>query len=275
MTTLLKEKIQIEELRNITPDPDRPRPVFDWIIPGLRAGMVGLLVAPGGTGKSYLAAELAMSVAAGHSIFDKIAIDKSGPVRVIFFEDDEVDVAMRGDSIGREMQLRGVPLPNPAMYFCHSLAGKNLYLINSQGDEIEENIALLEQMCEGMRLVILDPLTHLHQIDENNNLQATKIITTLHAIALRTQCGIIVLHHTGKAATLNGQGHLQEAARGGTGIVNSCRLVMNLSKHPDNKEWLQLTWSKLNSHAPIDPVNLVRGADGVLTTPYAERCGIR
>ncbi len=46
-------------------DAEAPYNAPDWIFLGLKPGAVGLLTATGGTGKSFFAQDLALSVAAG------------------------------------------------------------------------------------------------------------------------------------------------------------------------------------------------------------------
>ena len=250
---------------------DCPRKEREYILPGLRAGQVGLLCAPGGTGKSFLALELAFAVAAGNCLIDKITIKKSGPVRVIQFEDDRLEIFDRGNSIGRAMRAASKNLPEISDLYLSSAAGESFPLLNSGGVPVEENIAALSEACEGMRLVILDPLSHLHYANENDSSQMTMLVKILKRVAQDRQCGVLVVHHTNKAATLSGQGDIQQAARGSSALVDAARLVMNLAKHPKQEGWLQLTWSKMNGHAPIDPIDLVRGKEGVLEGPYGER----
>jgi len=48
-------------------------PELDFIWPSFLAGTVGALVAPGATGKSFLALEAAMSVACGASAYSRAA----------------------------------------------------------------------------------------------------------------------------------------------------------------------------------------------------------
>ena len=45
-----------------------------FIIPGLEAGQVGILSAPGATGKTIFSLELAFSLASGYRLFEKIPV---------------------------------------------------------------------------------------------------------------------------------------------------------------------------------------------------------
>lgn len=252
-------------------DADTPFRAPEFILPGLRAGQVGLLCAPGGTGKSFLALELAFAVAAGNCLLEKIPIYAAGPVLVIQFEDDSWDTTNRGNSILRAMREQGKILPEMSELSVFSLPEEALPLLDYSGTLIEGNIAALSEVCEGMRLVVLDPLSHQHVANENDSTHMNMLSKIFKKIAQKCQCGIILCHHTNKAATLSGQGDIQQAARGSSALVDAARLVLNLSKHPRQEGWLQLSWSKLNGHAPIPPIDLVRGKEGVLEGPYGER----
>ena len=252
-------------------DADTPFRAPEFILPGLRAGQVGLLCAPGGTGKSFLALELAFAVASGNCLLEKIPVHAAGNALVVQFEDDSWDTTNRGNSILRAMREQGKILPEPTALSVFSLPEEALPLLDSSGLLIEENITALTEICEGMRLVVLDPLSHLHVANENDSTHMNVLSKILKKIAQKCQCGILVCHHMSKAATLSGQGDVQQAARGSSALVDAARLVMNLSRHPKQEGWLQLSWSKLNGHAPIPPIDLVRGKEGVLVAPYGDK----
>src|SRR5437899_7804452 len=111
--------------RNHPPAMDEPRvvaPLFDleaacvdrfldydppprkWLLVDcLPLGKVALLVAPGGTGKSQLALQLAIAVATGGSLAEWWQVGEKGPVLALFAEEDEEELHRRVWTI-----LRGV-----------------------------------------------------------------------------------------------------------------------------------------------------------------------
>ena len=62
-------------------------PPFDFVLPGLQAGEVGMLPAPGGTGKTFLMLQLAMSISTGTAFADVWDAPKKGRVVFLTAED--------------------------------------------------------------------------------------------------------------------------------------------------------------------------------------------
>jgi RecA-family ATPase len=58
-------------------------------------GKTGMVVAPGGTGKSQLLLQLAMSVAAGIPLFGRYEVESPGGVLAFFTEDDTEELHRR------------------------------------------------------------------------------------------------------------------------------------------------------------------------------------
>ncbi len=234
----------------------------EWIIPGLRAGQVALVTAPGGTGKSFLLLEIAMSVACGQTLIPGLNVTVAGRVCVLNFEDDTFDIRQRGNAILRHFLDLD---PSPENLYVASMSGQTLSLLNSHGGINDEDVKWLKEQCQGMRLLILDPLSHCHCADENSASMMSKLVQVLKGIGQETGTGILIAHHTAKAAALNGQGDLQQSARGSSALVDASRVVMTLHKPKEGDSFtLELTWAKLNGVAPIAPVRLRRTGSGVL-----------
>ena len=240
----------------------------DFVLPGLPAGKLAVISAPGGTGKSFLLLEMALSVASGEPVISGIAPSAAGPVRYVSFEEDETDIHNRLVSLFQTFPIS----PPVETFFCSALEGENLPLLKN-GEKNEEAIKYLENACEGMRLVILDPLSRLHESDENSNSEMKKLMQVIISTARKTRCSIIVAHHTGKNAVLSGLGSLQQSARGASCLADDPRLVCTLSRstpldkksqdeEDDNK--LVLVWAKMNGCKPIKPIELVRLENGVI-----------
>lgn len=60
-----------------------PLPPLDFVLPGLLPGTFGLVVAPGATGKSQLALDIATSVALGRSVAGDL-FPACPPAKVVF-----------------------------------------------------------------------------------------------------------------------------------------------------------------------------------------------
>lgn len=243
----------------------------DFVLPGLPAGKLAVMSAPGGTGKSFLLLELALSVASGEPVVAGIAPSAAGPVRYVSFEEDEIDIHNRLVALFQAFSIS----PPVETFFCSALEGENLPLLKND-EKNEEAVEYLENICEGMRLVVLDPLSRLHESDENSNSEMKKLMQVLIFIARKTRCAIVVAHHTSKSAVLNGQGGLQQSARGASCLADDPRLVLTLSRKStpldkksqyedeEDDDKLVLVWAKMNGHRPIKPMELVRTPSGVI-----------
>lgn len=255
-----------DDLEYIMPHPNEADPEEDWIIPGLCHGMVALLIGSGGTGKSTLAMELGMCVSTGHNIFNDIPTSRHGAVRLLFLEDSRDIVQTRNNRIARYFLKQNFTIPdNCSLYSSHSLAGENLYLMDSRGNHIVDNIEKLTRFCRNKKLVLIDPMKKLHNFDENNSSTADELMGILQDIAIETDCAILVVHHVSKNATRNKQDHLQDAVRGSSAFNDAARLVLNLRQYnetDDNK--LELIWSKHNYIGAREPVKLLRTEEGVI-----------
>ncbi|MPM17060.1 hypothetical protein SDC9_63444 [bioreactor metagenome] len=117
----------------------------------------------------------------------------------------------------------------------------------------------LMTQADGMRLLIIDPLSHITSSDENDNALRTLVVQTLKYIACEKECAILVAHHTNKGDADSAQGWL----RGASALVDAARYVLTMQKWKDS--WrLRLQWVKLNGCAPIADMAVKREPNGVL-----------
>jgi len=240
----------------------------NFIIPGLESGDVGIVGAPGGTGKSFLLLEIAMSVALGMALIPGMTVDFVGPVRVLNFEEKRQSLKNRLIWICRYF---GVDFPSDRL-FVSSLSNSALRLVDANGNVDDEYVSFLKKQAEGVSLLIIDPLRLCHMADENNAGAMAMLMQVLKNIGEETGAGVLVAHHSSKASILNGQGNVQQSVRGSSALVDAARLVITLSRPKKNGEsnLLELSWVKINSHPPIEPVTLMRVAGGVLVSAKLE-----
>ncbi|MDA8256586.1 MAG: helicase RepA family protein [Betaproteobacteria bacterium] len=199
-----------------------PPPALDFVIPGLVAGTVGSIVAPGATGKSWLALQIAAQVATGADTLDL------GPVpqgRVLYLAaEDPADVLhARVHTLAQVL--------NPAQR--EALAGQLFVLptLGQTGDLLDDGqtAAKVAAAAEGCRLVVLDTLSRWHCGDENDRSDAARVMRTLERICDSTGATVLFLHHTNKSAALEGNGDKQQASRGSSVFVDDARFVMTMT----------------------------------------------
>lgn len=203
------------------------RQELDFVLPGLMAGNVGLIVGAGAVGKSFLSMQLALSVAAGaHFIFDEV---KTGKVVAVFGEDCPKMLKERQFWINKhhnfnenEQQIIDENLTTI------SAVGESMALVGriGNGDFVEAKFAeTVKNLATGARLLILDCLVLMSAGNENDNAVMAFFMSILTKIAFETGCAIIILHHTSKGANSGSW----EASRGASSITTSARWQANLS----------------------------------------------
>lgn len=216
----------------------------DFILPGFLSGTVGALVSPGGAGKSFLALQLAAAIASNQPQANATGLHITGHGRVLYLnlEDPPDEIRRRLFALGRHFDL----------VTRHSIAD-NLLLSARQGipsDVMQPKFhSALLKAAEGKRLVIIDTLSRCHKQDENDNGQMSVLVARLETIPRQTGAALLFLHHTSKAAALAGHGHMQQAARGASALIDNARFSASLIRMTkDDAE----KWTDRNDGQPID-----------------------
>lgn len=212
----IMENVVDEDIRGFfthEPEPD------EYVLPGLMPATVGSIVSPGGQGKSILALMLSCLVGGGVDLLD-LGTFPMGTAVYLSAEDSRKILHKRFFHIGakldtgqRENCADGIRIKDLTKY--------NPDLIN--GDHAGAWRDAIEKLAGESRLLILDTLRSFHSSDENNSTAMSNLIGYLRAIAARTGCAIVFLHHTNKSATINGQGDQQQASRGSSVLTDNIR----------------------------------------------------
>jgi RecA-family ATPase len=203
-------------------------PELDFIWPGFLAGTVGALVAPGATGKSYWTLEAAISIAcsvAGGDLVE-LAPTKTGRVVYLAGEDPPAALIRRIHAIGQHLPpaSRGAVSQNLTL---EAVMGKRLNIMDSKF--LDQLIAL----ASDARLIVLDTLSRIHLLDENNNGDMARLVSTLEYVADSTGSAVLFLHHVNK--TSGKEGHTsQHAARGASALIDNvrwCGFMTKMNEH--------------------------------------------
>lgn len=260
------------------------QPIDSVFNEGLPIGKLGVLTAEGGTGKSFLALELALSVAMGRTIVKGFTPTAEGRVLCCFGEDDDHVVSRRLEAISESLMI-GEEHITGALRFgklsflnCQSAA---LLKVDTFGG-ITRSAAFLDllERCkrEQYRLVIIDPLVSWAGIaNENDNAAMQAVALALIDIATASNGAVLVLHHANKASKRQGD-MAQTSARGASSLLDAARWVMSMrtltdkdiSKYKNIDEetahlYVEVLITK-NSYAPRVglPTTLRRTAGGAL-----------
>lgn len=249
---------------------------FDFILPGLMRGGVAMMIAPGGTGKSYWALQAALSVATGIDIngFHRMNHTiKKGKVAYLSFEDGKEVIHARVRNVYKHFTTldNQEAITNMKDF---KLKPMNKGDIDFMSHHLSESHLEITKTFEGYDLVIVDTLSQAHDGEENSNREMAILVGNLQRIARNANCSIVVLHHASKAAILNGLGTTAEAARGGGVLIGNIRVAYYLSTmNKDEAETLKIIeaddhvkfgTSKVNHIAGLKDFWYSRGKNGVL-----------
>lgn len=193
--------------------PPKPRA---YVLPALIPGTVGSIVAPGGAGKSMFAVELAHYVASGADLLGLGGQQHTGRVAYLSAEDGV-------DMLHERLHAIGQNLTCVQRETCAEQLTIEDLTKHSPNLFEQRWLDAVERLATGTRLLFLDTLRSFHGGDENDGSQMSVLIGSLRALAARTGCAIVFLHHTNKAATLAGQGDIQQAGRGSSVLTDNIR----------------------------------------------------
>lgn len=203
-----------------------PRP---WLVPGLiPQKTVTLLSGDGGTGKSLLALQLSIAVAAQAAWIGKTV--SRGRVIYISAEDDDDELHRRIDNI---LQAEGRCYDDLEGLTLRSLAGEDALLaIDSQVALVRS--ALFDELDsraaeETPTLIVIDTLADVYPANENDRAKVRQFVGILRGLAIKRQCAVLLLAHPSLTGLNSGTG-----TSGSTAWNNSVRSRLYLSRISDN-----------------------------------------
>jgi len=223
-------------------------PVRPWHVPDIIPGeTVTLMGGDGGTGKSLMALQLAVSTALGRQWLGlKVT---AGRAVYISAEDDRDELHRR---------LRGIcaagftSLADLGGLTLRSLAGEDALLAHLDRAGVLTPTALLTELDATMAenaptLLVLDTLADLFPGDENNRAQARQFIGLLRGLAIRHRAAVVLLAHPSKS----GMGQGGDGTSGSTAWNNSVRSRLYLDRikedhHEPDPDARRLTVHKAN-----------------------------
>ena len=175
---------------------DRPRQQ-QWLIDGLWGRQaVGIVGGEPKCGKSFLALDLAVAVAAGVPCLRRFAADQPGPVLLFAAEDAGHIVRAR---------LQGIASAAGARFDALDIAVIDVPALRLDHRADRQRLVQTVERVRP-RLVVLDPLVRLHGIDENTVAEVAPILGFLRDVQRRFETAVLLVHHARKSgATRPGQ----------------------------------------------------------------------
>lgn len=227
-----------------------PRWLIEPLWPHSAVGIVG---GQPKSWKSWLALDLAVSVASATPCLGRYPVHHDGPALVYLAEDALVDVRQRLECLSRS---RGLALDQLNL---HVIAEPVLRL-----DQERDRARLREAVTRLQpRVLVLDPLVRLHRLDENNSQEVSELLGYLRELQRAHEVSIVLVHHTSKKAHAR-QG---QSLRGSSDLHAWTDVGLYLTWQG---EQLRLTPELRTAKAP-EPIDLLLVADDPGSTHLALR----
>lgn len=274
-------KIRVSEFLDNEPLPRAW--LLDKLLP---CGVVGLLAAGGGTGKSFLLLQLAICIATGRP-FLGLSVSSPGSVLLICGEDERDELHRRLWQIVSFMRdQEGFTADDQAaigehLYVASRVGEDNLLTTVVDGQairtDIVQRIELTAEQIPNLKLIGLDPASRFRGGDENNNDHATRFVEAAESLRSVTGATVLILHHMSKDGLRAGTEQLRaESLRGASALLDGVRWAAGMATlckdkakeyHVDSddaKNYVRLDVVKNNYGSPWDGLWLRRQNGGVL-----------
>lgn len=164
-------------------------PQTQWLIEDLWADQaVGILGGEPKCCKSFLALDIAVSVASGQPCLRQYPVPRSGNVLLFPAEDSLPVVRQRLEGIAGAAQVPFETLP------VEVITAPSLRL-DTPADR--QRLSHTVQHFRP-RLLILDPLIRLHRVDENDATQIAALLSFLRQLQRQFQLAVLLVHHARK-----------------------------------------------------------------------------
>lgn len=273
----IQEQVQWLDLRAAV-EQDPPR--LDFVLPGIKRGVVGALVATGGVGKTMIAVQMSITVASGCDLLNLASLEwECKPGKVVFFTgEDDLDVLHgRIHAIGLMMHQT----EREKMYKNLSIGS----LVGLQSDVMSHKWQCwFAEKTKDARLVVFDTLRRFHNLDENDNGLMASLIGWMESLCRQNGITVLFLHHTNK--TSSGADVSQQASRGASVLTDNARFQANMVTmsekeattfrvDPELRRWfVKLCFTKLNYSKPLPDLWFKKTDGGALevaqfSTSYA------
>jgi hypothetical protein len=185
--------LHIVRVSDIEREPEGTRWLIETLWPPSAVGIVG---GQPKSWKTWLALDLALSVASATPCLGRYRVPEAGAALVYLAEDALPDVRARLECLSRS---RGLGLEPLAL------------------DVIAEPVLRLDQETDRLRLaeavhrlhpriLVLDPLVRLHRLDENSSSEVSGLLGYLRELQRAHHVSVLLVHHTSKRSqTRHGQ----------------------------------------------------------------------
>lgn len=225
------------------------------IAPFLPVGGKGILAAYGGTGKTLLALNIALSLASERPLFERFGVKK---IRTLYVDAESTPTLTRYrlQKIARGMgtMVGGVSVSFPERK------------LDVSSVKVREDLCRQIERTKAELLVLDSFLCFAFLKSENDNTEVRDFLEKVGEIPKKTGAGILFIDHAGKASAERIKGRIPVTPRGAGAKGDWADVVMILEERFSNAKMLRtLSFRKTRFCAPIHPMTLEMSPSFVFT----------
>lgn len=227
--------------------------------PYIPAGDYTVLMAAGGTGKTYFACGMAATISRGEALpvpdeyKSKKAIPQNRNVLIISAED-------RGSDIGERLIKAGADANSEYIHVVDKTASNGFLFPKDSGDT--PRIDIFEKTIQNCNpnLIIIDPWHAFcpPEVDVNRINHVRPIFQTISAICEKYDCGLILISHVNKKP----QENANNAALGSVDLVNASRSALTVISDGRDAASRLVVHTKINHAAHGQTIKFTIDDDG-------------
>ena len=249
--------LPVQRACELTDTGDQPQ----WLIEGLWADQaVGILGGQPKCCKSFLALDIAVSVAAGAPCLRRFPVHRTGPVLIFPAEDALAVVRQRleGICMAANAQLDQLPI--------YVITAPRILLdLPQDREQLRATVAQFRPA-----LLILDPFIRLHRADENASKDVAPLLGYLRELQRQFAMAVLLVHHVRKGSSTDRPG---QALRGSSDLHGWGDSNLYLRR---NNRHLILSVEQRAAASPDDiPLNLSVNGNApslaILDTPQSDK----
>lgn len=208
--------------------------IDDFVIDSLPAGDMGLVVGPGGVGKTWMLLDIAASVATGSpALGGLLKVARAGRVAVLCFEETFKQIGGRLKAIS---ERRGLSCDGIEIYDRDDFTGPN----GRDMTRLEKRKKMVE-ICDRLqlpRLIIIDNAKEVISGSENDDQSVAELMDIVREIGRKNRCAVLLAHHSNEASVKGGARELLKATalRGHSNFNSYTRWQFHVARETVNGE---------------------------------------
>lgn len=233
------------------------QPGIAWLIEGLWVQQgVGCLCGSPKSCKTWLALDLALSVASRTAALGAYPVTQVGTVLLFIAEDAPMNVRSRLTGMAEQRRLSLAQLP------IHLVMHRSLRLESAKDQaRLRATVATYRP-----KLLVLDPFVRLSSIDENSSMEVSSVLAFLRELQTTLGVAILVVHHARKTGGNGAAAGLALRGSGDFWAWGDSNLYLSRKQ-----ERLQLAAE--HRSAPTSPPVMLELCSEAEAGPYLHCCG--